>query len=60
MSLNIEELWNQFGEVIIDQNECIESNFHIWAIGTDRHDIWQWFDQNSEYGLVSLMFGKGN
>lgn len=58
MTRNIAALWQQFNEVIIDQNECIESEFHIWPVGTYRYDIWHWFDQNSKNGIVYLINGK--
>lgn len=60
ISINIYTLWSNFADVSIDQNECIETNFHIWPVGTARFDIWHWFDENCDSGILGLMFGKGN
>jgi len=37
-------LWGKLGDVPIDENEDIEVDFHIWEKGTDRMELWRWFD----------------
>jgi hypothetical protein len=34
----IETLWQQLGDIPIDEMECIELDFHIWKKGTDRFE----------------------
>ena len=36
--------WDKLGNVPIDDNECIETSFESFEIGTDRFEIWQWFE----------------
>jgi len=41
--------WSDFGDISIDNSNCIEQEFLTFDIGTDREDIWVWFE--SEYDL---------
>jgi hypothetical protein len=43
----LERLWNDFEDVPIDKDECIDKPFHIWCKGTDRYEIWHWFDDSN-------------
>lgn len=38
------ELWEEFGDVIVDDNECIESPWRTFDAGVSRYDIWHWFE----------------
>ena len=31
----LERLWNDFKDIPIDKDECIDEPFHIWCKGTD-------------------------
>lgn len=59
MTVNLINLWENLSDISIDENECIKSNFYIWPLGTSKIEIWNWFDENFETGVVGLMFGKG-
>ena len=48
----IKTLWEKFADIPIDDDECIEEDFHIWEKGTDRFDIWHWFDEMCPNGLA--------
>lgn len=37
-------LWEDFEYIDIDKNGNILEDFYIWKKGTDRGDIWEWFD----------------
>ena len=50
-----EELWSMFGDVPIDNNDEIEQDFLWFPVGTDRFDIWHWFDKNYPGGVAALM-----
>ena len=56
--LEIESLWRQLGDISIDDNECIEQDFHIWKKGTERIEIWYWFDEMYKEGVYKLMFSE--
>lgn len=47
----LKDLWEEFGNIPMDENECIESNFCIWGVGTDRFEIWHWFDERCPNNL---------
>jgi len=43
----ITKLWQDFADVPIDSNDCIEIEWHGFEKGTDKMTIWHWFDDNS-------------
>lgn len=48
----LKELWNQLGNIPINENEEIDEDFHIWKKGTDKFYIWDWFDEVLPNGLM--------
>ena len=50
-----EKLWSMFGDVPINNNDEIEQDFLWFPIGTDRFDVWHWFDENYPGGVAALM-----
>lgn len=56
----LEELWDQFGDVPMDpETEKIEEPFAGFPAGTDREDIWHWFDLRHSKGVAFLLYGDG-
>ena len=53
----LKKLWSDFEDVPIDKDECIDENFHIWCKGTDRYEIWHWFDDRLPHGLAVDLMG---
>lgn len=55
----LEELWAKLGDVPVDNDDKTESGFHIWPAGTDKYEIWRWFDEMySKWGGVNaLVYG---
>jgi hypothetical protein len=51
----IENLWDELGDVPIDENECLDVDWHGWSKGTHREDIWHWFDEHHSKGVGWLM-----
>ncbi len=49
-----EELWSAFGDVPINDDDEIEQEFLWFPIGTDRFDVWHWFDENYPGGVATL------
>ena len=56
----IEELWDEFEDVPIDEDECLDIDWHDWSKGTHREEIWHWFDKHHSKGVYSLMFPDAN
>lgn len=54
----LENLWTQFSDIPMDpKTECIEAPFMEWGVGTNREDIWHWFDQRHSQGVYFLLYG---
>jgi hypothetical protein len=47
----VKEMWLEFSNIPIDENECIESDFYHWTMGTNRYEIWHWFDEQCPRNL---------
>ncbi len=43
-----EALWSELGDIPINEDEELEEDFnpigHYFGAGTDRYDVWQWFE----------------
>lgn len=53
----LEYLWEEFGDVLIDDDECILDDFLGFECGTHREEVWHWFDKHHSKGVAALMFG---
>ena len=53
----LEFLWEEFGDVLIDDDECILDDFLGFECGTHRETVWHWFDERYSGGVAKLMFG---
>ena len=51
----IEELWDEFGDVPVDEDECLDVDWQCWKKGTHREEIWYWFDEHHSKGVGWLM-----
>ncbi|WP_336769825.1 hypothetical protein [Bacillus bombysepticus] len=58
--LEIEELWNELGDIPFDENKNLEliltEPWLHFGAGTEREEIWRWFDNAHPEGLHWLMF----
>lgn len=53
----LEFLWEEFGDVLVDDDECILDDFLGFECGTHREAVWHWFDERYSGGVAKLMFG---
>ena len=54
----LEELWAELSDVAIDpETERTEEPFLHFPVGTDREDIWHWFDERHSKGVAYLLYG---
>jgi hypothetical protein len=52
-------LWDLFGNTPVTDNGMIEEEFLGFPIGTDREDIWHWFeDCNPNFVCGEVMSGR--
>lgn len=52
---NLRRLWAEFGDIPINDRDEIEEPFLHFEKGTDRFEIWHWFDDRYPGGVVALM-----
>ncbi len=55
----LEKLWNLFGEVSVNDDDETEEEFLKFPEGTDRLEIWHWFDELYSKGVSELMNCEG-
>lgn len=54
----LEQLWAQFGDIPMDDGtECLEEPFLHFPAGTEREDVWHWFDSRHSKGIAYLLYG---
>lgn len=52
----VEELWDNLADVPIDpETEELDESYYIWPKGTDKEDIWHWFDEHHSKGVAYLL-----
>lgn len=51
----VEKLWDELEDVPIDENECLDVDWQGWRKGTNREEIWHWFDEQHSKGVGWLM-----
>jgi len=57
----LEDLWRSFSDVPMNpETECIEENFMHFAAGTNREEIWHWFDERHSKGVAFLLYPTEN
>lgn len=53
----LKELWDELGDIPVNNNDEIEKDFLGYPAGTDKLEIWDWFDEQCPNRLVEdLMF----
>lgn len=55
---DIFELWDDFSEVEVDEDDNILSSFLSFQVGTSKFDVWHWFDERMPNGLGSFLEHK--
>lgn len=51
-----EALWKEFGDVAIDSKENITEDWHGFKKGTNRYEIWTWFEEQFNLSVaIDLM-----
>lgn len=50
--MELENIWEEFGDTPINNDDEIEQDFYFWKKGTNRFEIWLWFDKKLPNGVV--------
>lgn len=52
----LERLWAEFGDVPMNpETEEIEAQFLCFPAGTNREEVWEWFDERYSRGVAKLL-----
>ena len=54
---DVKKLWDEFSEIPVDNDDCIERPFLHFEAGTDRFDVWSWFDERCPRGMARDLLG---
>lgn len=54
---DLKRLWAEFSDVPIDDDDNIQKDFLGFKAGTDRFEVWRWFDSKCPNGLRKDLFG---
>lgn len=56
----LEALWEQLADVPVDPDtEKLEAPYLHFPAGTDREDVWHYFDERHSKGVAYLLYGDG-
>ncbi|BBM67886.1 hypothetical protein VA249_45320 (plasmid) [Vibrio alfacsensis] len=49
------QLLDELSDVPVNTNDEIEEDWHVFSKGTDRFEIWKWFEENTGYPINFLL-----
>lgn len=49
--VTLKELWEQFSEIPVNNDDEIERDFLLFPAGTSKFDVWHWFDERCPNNL---------
>jgi hypothetical protein len=52
----VKALWAALGDIPIDDDEAIDIPFLHFLKGTDRYEIWHWFEDTFDISVHELMY----
>lgn len=50
----LENKWQEFANVSINNNDELEDDWWIFEKGTDKYDVWDYFDTHHSKGVKCL------
>ena len=60
----MESLWHELADVPFDDQPesdmTLAEPWHGFPVGTEREDIWHWFDARYSGGVAALLYGRSN
>lgn len=58
-SFSVVDMWNALGDIPVNEDGGIEVLYLHFEIGTDREEIWHWFEETFDVQIYNLMFKQG-
>ena len=57
--IELKKLWELFAEIPITDADEIEEEYLGFPAGTNRFDVWHWFDEHWPRGVYNLAYEGG-
>lgn len=54
----LEYLWDELTDVPLNEDEELEKRYLHFPIGTEKEEIWHWFDQKHSKGVYYLLYER--
>ena len=51
------KLWSDLGDIPINNNDEIDQDFLHFEKGTDRFEIWHWFEEEFDVSIATDLMG---
>jgi hypothetical protein len=51
------KLWAELGDIPINEDEEIDVDWHTFTKGTNRFDIWHWFEEKFDLSVAKDLIG---
>lgn len=51
----VEYLWERFGDILVDDEECILDDFIGFNAGVNKEAVWSWFNKHYSKGIAALI-----
>jgi len=49
--------WEELGDIPVDEDDCIEEDFLLFEKGTDKFEIWYWFEEAFHVSVAKDLMG---
>jgi hypothetical protein len=53
--MKVNEIWQQLGDVPVNNDGEIETSFLHFEVGTTREEIWSWIEEKFDVSVAELM-----
>jgi hypothetical protein len=57
MLTEAKRLWAELADVPINEDEEIDVDWHIFSKGTEREEIWHWFEETFDVSVAKYLMG---
>lgn len=54
--VTVKFMWSELGDVLVNNNDEIERDFYFWKKGTNKIELWLWFDEMIPGGLGKFLY----
>lgn len=54
----LSQLWDDLSDIPVNPDDEIEEDFLSFPAGTDKMDVWHWFDERCPNGLAIDLMGE--